>query len=385
MPGLAMEETRGAHESSLQGASVVMSPQLFRSRGGPVGSAHPAGPSTTSSGDEPGERRADEILRVEDLSIWFATDAGEVQAVKDVSFTIRAGEAVGMVGESGSGKSITGLAIMRLLETPPARVEGRVLFQGRDLLDLPEAEMQSLRGSAISMVFQDPMTALDPVFTVGRQISETIRAHRGLDKKAAREAAIEMLAAVGIPLPAQRYGEYPHQLSGGMRQRVMIAMALSCEPALIIADEPTTAVDVTIQAQIIALLRRLSDEHNTAVLLITHDLGVVAEFCSRVLTLYAGQVVETASADDLLASPQHPYTSGLLQAIPRVTSRGKPLLSIRGRVPAPADMPQGCRFHPRCDHVLDPCLEPQALLPAGEGRAARCWRHDQLDLPGALS
>ena len=325
-----------------------------------------------------------DVLQVEDLNIWFATGAGEVQAVRDVSFTVRAGEALGMVGESGSGKSITGLSIMRLLDTPPARVEGRILFQGRNLLEFTEREMQSLRGSAISMVFQDPMTALDPVFTVGRQISETIRTHRKLNKKDAREAAIDMLASVGIPLPAQRYGEYPHQLSGGMRQRVMIAMALSCEPALLIADEPTTAVDVTIQAQILALLRRLSDEHGTAVLLITHDLGVVAEFCSRVVTLYAGEVVETAPVDDLLATPQHPYTSGLLQAIPRVTSRGKPLKSIRGRVPAPADMPQGCRFHPRCDHAQDPCLERQELLPAGTGRGVRCWRSDELVLPGAL-
>lgn len=326
----------------------------------------------------------EEVLRVEDLNIWFETSAGEVQAVRDVSFNVRAGEAVGMVGESGSGKSITGLAVMRLLECPPARVEGRVLFRGQDLLQLPEREMQALRGSAVSMVFQDPMTALDPVFTIGRQIAETIRAHRDIDKKEAREAAIDMLQEVGIPLPAQRYGEYPHQLSGGMRQRVMIAMALSCQPSLLIADEPTTAVDVTIQAQILALLRRLSDDHGTAVLLITHDLGVVAEFCSRVLTLYAGEVVETASTDELLGSPQHPYTSGLLQAIPRVATRGKPLVPIRGRVPVPAEMPQGCRFHPRCDHRSDPCLERQFLVPVGDARHVRCCRHEELDLPGAV-
>ena len=326
----------------------------------------------------------DDILRVEDLSIWFATGAGEVQAVRDVSFTVRAGEAVGMVGESGCGKSITGLAVMRLLETPPARVEGRVLFKGRDLLQLPEREMQTLRGSAVSMVFQDPMTAIDPVFTVGRQIAETVRAHRGLDKKQSREAAIDMLASVGIPLPRQRFDEYPHQLSGGMRQRVMIAMALSCEPSLLIADEPTTAVDVTIQAQILELLRRLSEQHGTAVLFITHDLGVVAEFCSRVLTMYAGEIVENAGVDALLTAPRHPYTSGLLQAIPRVANRGRPLQSIRGRVPSPADMPSGCRFHPRCDHVKEPCSQRQQLLSVGPEQSARCCRASELDLPGAL-
>lgn len=325
------------------------------------------------------------LLEVDDLSISFGRESHALQVVRNVSFSVGGGEIVGMVGESGSGKSLSALAIMRLLAEPPARVTGSIRFEGRDLLALSPAEMQDVRGSDITMVFQEPMTALDPVFTVGTQLAETVRAHRDVTRKQARQAAIDMLGAVGIPMPARRVDEYPHQMSGGMRQRVMVAMALICQPKLLIADEPTTAVDVTVQAQILELVRNLSSEMGTAVLFITHDLGVVAELCSRVVTLYAGEVVETGSVDGVLQRPRHPYTSALLGATPRIEARHEPLRPIPGRLPRPGRLPAGCVFHPRCAHCVERCeREPQELEPLDDGAGhVRCWRADELRLPGA--
>lgn len=326
---------------------------------------------------------ADPALRVENLNVYFRTSGREVQVVRDVSFTIEAGETVGMVGESGSGKSVTGMSLMRLLDPAKTRIEGRAWLGGRDILALPEREMRSVRGREMSMVFQEPATALDPVFTVGTQLVETIRAHRDVSKKQARSRAIELLEDVGIAMPTRRYDEYPHQMSGGMKQRVMIAVALACEPRLIIADEPTTAVDVTIQAQILDLLRRLSRELNVAVLFITHDLGVVAEFCSRALTMYAGEVAELAAVDSLLEFPAHPYTAGLIRAIPRADDKGRDLHEIPGTVPAPTDMPKGCRFQPRCRYAGARCEEEQVLMTTATEHQVRCVRASELDLGGA--
>ena len=325
------------------------------------------------------------LLDVRGLGIHFRTEAGEVQATRDVSFTVRTGERVGIVGESGCGKTVTGLSILGLLPPRSSRVVGEIQFEGRDLLKLPTREMRKVRGRQISMIFQEPMSALDPVFTIGQQIGETLRAHRGIGKKEARERAIDALAQVGIPLPARRVDEYPHQLSGGMRQRAMIAIALICEPKLLIADEPTTALDVTIQAQIIDLLFDLSSRTGTALLFITHDLGVIAETCTRMLTMYAGEVVEDAPVDAALERPRHPYTSGLLRSIPRLSPRKTTLPSIPGRVPALADMPEGCRFRLRCTHGRPACERVQPLLDAGADRRARCVRQAELTLPGALA
>ncbi len=323
------------------------------------------------------------LLEVRDLSITFRTPAGVAQAVTGSSFTIAPGERVGMVGESGSGKSLTGLSLLGLLP-PAAEVSGEVLLDGRNLLATPERELRAVRGREVSMIFQEPMTALDPVFTVGQQISATFRAHRGVGRAEAKRRAIDLLGEVGIPEPARRFREYPHQLSGGMRQRAMIAMALVCEPRLLVADEPTTALDVTIQAQVLELIAQLSRDRGTAVLLITHDLGVVAETCDRVLTMYAGQIVERCSTDDALEFPRHPYTSGLLAAIPRPGVAAEDLRSIPGRVPSPVDLPPGCRFGPRCDHHQPRCDEAQELTEAAPGRWVRCCRHAELDLPGAV-
>lgn len=324
-----------------------------------------------------------DLLVVKDLSIGFETVRGFAHAVSGSNFTIRPGERVGVVGESGSGKSLTGLALLGL--TPPAaRVSGSVMLNGREVLGRSRKELQRSRGQEISMIFQEPMTALDPVFTVGQQIGATFRTHRNVSKAEAKERSIELLAEVGIPEPKRRYSEYPHQLSGGMRQRAMIAMALVCEPQLLVADEPTTALDVTIQAQVLDLIAKLSEDRGTALLLITHDLGVVAETCERVLTMYAGQIVEECSVDEALERPRHPYTSGLLSAIPRAGVAAEDLRSIPGRVPSPVDFPRGCRFGPRCEHSEPGCDEPQELVPAGFGRFARCIRADDLDLPGAV-
>ncbi len=319
------------------------------------------------------------LLSVERLGISI----GGLSLTQDVSFAIAPGERVGMVGESGCGKTITGLSLLGLLPAG-AKLAGHVMFEGTDLLQLSQAGLRAVRGRRIGMIFQEPMSALDPVFTVGEQIAETARRHLGLGRKAARDRAIEMLAAVGIPLPQRRCDAYPHQLSGGMRQRAMIAVALVCDPVLLIADEPTTALDVTVQAQIIDLLLDLSDRTGTALLLITHDLGVVAEACTRVVTMYAGQVVEDAPTDAVLTRPLHPYSSGLLRSIPRLSPRKSRLPSIPGRVPHPGQMPTGCRFEPRCAHADQICTAPQVLQGVRD-RSVRCHRHAELALPGAAA
>ena len=327
----------------------------------------------------------DPLLEVRDLTIAFETPLGRAEAVSGSTFTIAAGERVGMVGESGSGKSLTGLSLLGLLPSA-AMASGEVLLEGRDILAMSERQLLSVRGEHVSMIFQEPMTALDPVFTVGQQIAATFRAHHKVSRGEARERSIQLLAEVGIPEPARRFREYPHQLSGGMRQRAMIAMALVCEPRLLIADEPTTALDVTIQAQVLELIVELSEQRNTAVLLITHDLAVVAETCNRVLTMYAGQIVEQCTTDEALERPKHPYTSGLLSAIPRPGVPAGNLRSIPGRVPPPIDFPLGCRFGPRCAfHEAPRCDEPQPLFEAGFDRRARCCRHAELELPGAVA
>jgi peptide/nickel transport system ATP-binding protein len=323
------------------------------------------------------------LLEVKDLSIAFRTRAGVLPVTRRVSFSVAPGERIGLVGESGCGKTVTGLALMRLLPAESAQVTGAVRLQGRDLSALPERDMRSVRGREMAMIFQEPMSALDPVFTVGEQIAEAYRAHFPARAADARERALDLLGQVGIPLASRRYHEYPHQLSGGMRQRVMIAMALICEPKLLIADEPTTALDVTVQAQITALLRDLSDRTQTALLFITHDLGVVAETCTRMLTMYAGEVVEDAPIDDVLLHPRHPYTSGLLRSLPKFARRREPLASIPGRVPAPGAMPDGCRFRPRCEHAVPQCEAEQSLVTIVPSlRQVRCCESPRLSLPG---
>ena len=319
----------------------------------------------------------DALLSVGDLRTWFYTDQGIAKAVDGVSFEVHAGETLGIVGESGCGKTVTSLSILGLLPQPPAKIEdgSAIRFDGQELLGLGERQMRALRGNEIAMIFQEPMSSLNPVYTVGNQISEALRLHRGMDRKAARKESVRLLGEVGIANPEQRVDEYPHQLSGGMRQRVMIAMALSCEPKLLIADEPTTALDVTIQAQILELLAELRGRHSMAVLLITHDLGVVAEVCDRVVVMYAGQVVESGSVYEIFADPRHPYTRGLLASLPSVDNPGQRLVSIPGTVPNPTAWPGGCRFAERCSLAGDECARPQELLwVGGEGRSARCWR-----------
>jgi peptide/nickel transport system ATP-binding protein/oligopeptide transport system ATP-binding protein len=316
------------------------------------------------------------LLDVMDLKTYFDTDEGLVRAVDGVSFQVNPGQTLGVVGESGCGKSVASLSILRLIQSPPGRIAGgQIYFKGRDLLGLSEAQMRKIRGNEISMVFQEPMTSLNPVFTCGDQILEAIVLHQHLPKKEAKARAVDMLRLVGIPSPEQRADEYPHQLSGGMRQRVMIAMALSCNPSLLIADEPTTALDVTIQAQILELLARLREELEMSVVVITHDLGVVAEVVHRVVVMYAGVVVEYADAGPLFGSPQHPYTVGLLQSIPRLNQERDRLAVIPGAVPNPLDYPKACRFHPRCSIAVDRCTEEEPpLLEISSGHLARCWR-----------
>lgn len=318
------------------------------------------------------------LLEVRGLGIGF----GPLQMTRDVSFTIRRGERVGLVGESGCGKSLTGLSLLRLLPHT-ARTEGEIIFDGEDILKMSPRRLRQVRGNQIAMIFQEPMSALDPVFTIGDQIGEALCVHKKVGRTERREAVIQSLRDVGIPAPERRYSEYPHQLSGGMRQRAMIAMALICRPQLLIADEPTTALDVTIQAQIMDLLYRLSEEVGTALLFITHDLGVVAETCTRMLTMYAGQVVEDAPVDDVLMKPRHPYTSGLLRSLPKLNQKRGELAFIPGRVPAPDNMPAGCRFRARCAFETAGCVRPQSLASVDAGRLVRCWRNDQIDLEGA--
>ncbi|MBT9465536.1 ABC transporter ATP-binding protein [Hydrogenophaga sp.] len=323
------------------------------------------------------------LLDVRNLQVAFQTRQGLLAVTHDVCFSVMQGERIGLVGESGCGKSVTGLALMRLLPTDVARVSGQVLLQGKDLSQLSEHQMRAVRGSEMAMIFQEPMSALDPVFTIGEQIAEAFRAHFPSRAEEAIERAMHVLEQVGIALPRQRYYEYPHQLSGGMRQRVMIAMALICEPKLLIADEPTTALDVTVQAQILDLLRDLSERTGTALILITHDLGVVAEICTRMVTMYAGEVVEDAPVEDALLSPRHPYTSGLLRSLPHFSPRNAPLAFIPGRVPLPDAMPESCRFMARCAHAASPCRIEQILRPIDEHRrSVRCVRAQDLNLPG---
>jgi peptide/nickel transport system ATP-binding protein len=326
------------------------------------------------------------LLEVEHLTTVFETDRGTLRAVDDVSFSVQAGSTLAVVGESGCGKSVTALSIMRLVASPPGRVvSGSVTFEGTDLLGLDEGRMRRVRGNRMSMVFQEPMTSLNPVYTVGSQIAEAVRIHAGTTREAARERALEMLRLVGIPSPAERINAYPHQLSGGMRQRVMIAMALSCNPSLLIADEPTTALDVTIQAQILELLAELQRTLGMSVLFITHDLGVVAEFARDMIVMYAGRIVETGPVAELLADPRHPYTRGLLASLPPVSNRARDgsvrrLRTIEGVVPDLVEMAPGCRFASRCvllrerppGHERCIAQEPH-LVPVSVSRRARCY------------
>ena len=320
------------------------------------------------------------ILEVSDLRTWFHTDAGIARAVDGVSFHVNPGETLGIVGESGSGKSVTSLSVMRLIPEPPGQIQkgSKIIFRGDegeiDLTQASQEKMRTIRGNDIAMIFQEPMTSLNPVFRVGDQIMESLRLHQGLNKKDARDKAIEMLKLVGIPIPEQRVDEYPHQLSGGMRQRVMIAIALACDPKVLIADEPTTALDVTIQAQILELLNRLQEELEMAIVLITHDLGVVAETCDRVIVMYGGQVFEEGPVEDVFRNPQNPYTEGLLRSIPRLGSHSDRLAVIPGVVPSPLDWPSGCRFHARCPYGWEKTeKEEPPLFELGPGRKNKCW------------
>ena len=315
------------------------------------------------------------LLEVRGLRTWFVGDAGVVKAVDGVDLAVGRGECVGLVGESGCGKSVTALSILRLVADPPGRiVAGEVLFEGRDLLGLSEAEMRQVRGADISMVFQEPMTSLHPALTVGFQIAEAVRAHRPVGEAEAWGRAVEMLRRAQIPSPEERARDYPHQLSGGMRQRGMIAMALACEPRLLIADEPTTALDVTIQAQIMELLARIRAESDLAVLLVTHDLGLVAQIAERVAVMYAGRIVETAPVEAIFEAARHPYTRGLLRSVPRLGERRERLDVIPGSVPDPAARPAGCSFRPRCDRATGRCaFEAPTLTSEDDGHAFACW------------
>ena len=317
----------------------------------------------------------EELLRVEGLRTYFHTRAGEVRAVDGVDLSIERGRTLGVVGESGSGKSVAALSVMRLVD-PPGRISAgsRVVFDGRDLVSATDDELRRIRGNDLSMIFQEPMSSLNPVYTVGDQIAEAVRLHRGAGRREALDRAVEMLKLVGIPSPERRVNDYPHQMSGGMRQRVMIAMALSCDPELLIADEPTTALDVTIQAQILELIAELRAELGMSVILITHHLGVVAEMVDEVAVMYAGRVVERGRVEDVFGSPQHPYTEALLHSIPRLGMTQSELLKvIPGIVPSPLDLPPGCRFAARCDYAFQRCLEEDPpLFEAGAQRSA-CW------------
>ncbi|OEG00088.1 peptide ABC transporter ATP-binding protein [Vulcanibacillus modesticaldus] len=299
----------------------------------------------------------DKILEVKDLEVSFLTYAGEVKAIRGVTFDVKKGEAVAIVGESGSGKSVTSQSIMQLIPSPPGVYKnGEIIFDGQDLLNLNNSEMEKVRGSSIGMIFQDPMTSLNPTMTVGKQIAEGLIKHQGLNKSEAMERAVEMLRLVGIPNPEARVKQYPHEFSGGMRQRAMIAIALSCNPKLLIADEPTTALDVTIQAQIIDLMKDLQNKFGTSIIIITHDLGVVADLAQRVVVMYAGKIIEQGSLDDIFYNPQHPYTWGLLRSVPRLDSKGQRLESIEGTPPDLLDPPKGCPFYPRCDYAMEVCV-----------------------------
>ncbi|UCG05009.1 MAG: ABC transporter ATP-binding protein [Desulfobacterales bacterium] len=323
-----------------------------------------------------------DVLRIDHLKTYFHTHLGTAKAVDDLDLSLKKGQTLGIVGESGCGKSVTALSILRLIKDPPGKiVAGKILFDGQDLLKLPLSAMRKIRGNKISMIFQEPMTSLNPVFKVGDQISESFRLHQGLSKQNALDKSIEILEMVGIPAPEKRVRDYPHQLSGGMRQRVMIAMALSCKPKILIADEPTTALDVTIQAQILDLMLKLKEDTGTSILLITHDLGVIAEMTQFVVVMYAGKVMEYADASELFNNPLHPYTVGLLKSIPRldlVEQRGKPLDPIPGVVPSLSALPKGCKFNDRCGRTTKRCLlkEP-SIIEVTPDHKCRCWLYTE--------
>lgn len=322
---------------------------------------------------------SEQILSVDGLKTHFFSDSGVVKAVNGISFSINKGETVGIVGESGSGKSVTSLSIMRLLGNSSGRVvDGNITFDGTDILALSENNMRKIRGNNMAMIFQEPMTSLNPVYKIGKQLTESIILHLKMNKQDAKEHAIKILDDVGIPRANEIIDEYPHQLSGGMRQRVMIAMAMSCSPKLLIADEPTTALDVTIQAQILELMQDLRQNSDTSILLITHDLGVVAEMCDRVIVMYAGKIVEESDVYTLFENPQHPYTKGLLQSIPKLGHPTDKLESIPGNVPTPKQMPVGCKFAPRCAFAMDICLQKEPdLYTIDETHTSRCWLHEE--------
>jgi peptide/nickel transport system ATP-binding protein/oligopeptide transport system ATP-binding protein len=321
------------------------------------------------------------LLTIRNLHTYFFTDEGVAKAVDGVDLELKEGGTLGVVGESGCGKSVTALSVMRLIPDPPGKItQGEILFGGTNLLDLSEAAMRKIRGRSISMIFQEPMTSLNPVFQIGDQISEVLRLHEGMSRKAAWDRSVEMLKLVGIPSPERRVQEYPHQLSGGMRQRAMIAMALACSPKLMIADEPTTALDVTIQAQILELINRLQKDKGMSVILITHNLGVIAETAQKVAVMYAGRIVEYTEVKPIFGNPMHPYTQGLLKSIPRLDqdhARKARLEAIPGLVPSLLELPPGCKFSNRCKYVFEKCVEEPQLIEAEPGHMVRCWLHEK--------
>ena len=321
--------------------------------------------------------QAETILEIKDLCVEFQTVEGTVHAVDHLNYTLHKGEKLGIVGESGSGKSVSSLGMMQLIPNPPGRITGgEILYHGKDLVKASEKEMQKIRGNEISMIFQEPMTSLNPIIKCGKQIAESLRLHRGMKKKEAMEEAVRMMRAVGIANPEVRAHEYLHQMSGGMRQRVMIAMALACQPQILIADEPTTALDVTIQAQILDLIRELNESMGTSVVFITHDLGVVSELCDTVIVMYTGHIVEQAPVKELFESPKHPYTKGLLNAIPKITRERNPLETIEGMVPNPTERIEGCSFSPRCPYATDQCRKAEPpMAELSDGRLVRCWQY----------
>jgi len=322
------------------------------------------------------------VLRVSDLETSFTRDKTEIKILRGVNFSIRKGEILGLVGESGSGKSLTSLSIMQLFHGTTGKiVNGSIHFNGEDLTKMSESEIRKIRGKQMAMIFQEPMTSLNPVLKIGKQLMEAIEMHLKLPKNESKHHAIQMLKSVGIGRAEEIIHEYPHQLSGGMRQRVMIAMAMACQPKLLIADEPTTALDVTIQAQILELMKKLKEEHETAILLITHDLGVVAEMCDKVVVMYAGQVVEEADVFELFASPKHPYTKGLIASVPKIGDKKEVLDSINGQVPSPQNMPKGCKFAPRCDHAMSICHQKSPpTLKISATRQCSCWLYAKKDV-----
>ncbi|EJL26867.1 ABC transporter ATP-binding protein [Brevibacillus sp. BC25] len=322
---------------------------------------------------------SENIIEVKHLQTQFTRDNQKTVVLDHVSFHIKKGEVLGLVGESGCGKSVTSLSIMRLFKDTTGEItNGEIVYNGTNLLSISESDMRRIRGKEISMIFQEPMTSLNPVMKIGEQLMEAIRLHLGYSDQKAREQAVNMLTKVGIPRPSEIMGEYPHQLSGGMRQRIMIAMAMSCNPNLLIADEPTTALDVTIQAQILDVMKQLQADEHMSMLLITHDLGVVAEMCNRVVVMYAGRVVEEASVYDLFDEPKHPYTKGLIGSVPKIGQKRARLDSVPGNVPTPNNMPKGCKFAPRCKDVMPVCWEKEpAITMVGEERSCRCWLYQE--------